>query len=437
MIQLESIHVEKFRGIRNLQLELNRKSYGIFGPNGSGKSGVVDSIEFALTGKVSRLSGKGSKDVSVKKHGPHVDSSEDPGSSFVRLNVFVPSLNKSATISRNVKQPHKMKIEPNEPDILDAIKKASEHPEIALSRREISNLIVIESASRSKEIQVLLRLDSIEKTRAVLKAAEKKTAVELKSLNSRAEDAKNSLLGHLGLKALVPNLVLRSLNARRTELNLEKLTDLNDSKSFKEGLVELPGAQPPVSKSTANADFQELQKVLQAKDRDSDLEVITAQLAKLDDPEFHVALRHRKLIEAGIPFVNKDECPLCDSPMPKSELLNHLQEKLDLTQAAEEAEKQILNAGNSLKRWITSARSAIAPLLKLGMIVKLPADAAMLRQWSDDLARLAPSFDSIDGVIAIASQLQKNPLSVPEAVVVEIQQIQDAINSLPSKNKTE
>ena len=32
---------------------------GLIGPNGTGKSGIVDALDFALTGNISRLSGNG------------------------------------------------------------------------------------------------------------------------------------------------------------------------------------------------------------------------------------------------------------------------------------------------------------------------------------------------------------------------------------------
>ena len=60
MITLKSVHIEEFRGIRDLTLNLDRKNFGVCGPNGTGKSGVVDAIEFCLTGDVTRLSGAGS-----------------------------------------------------------------------------------------------------------------------------------------------------------------------------------------------------------------------------------------------------------------------------------------------------------------------------------------------------------------------------------------
>lgn len=68
MIQLHKLRIEEFRGIRKLELKLDGKSLVVAGPNGSGKSGVVDAIDFVLTGNVARLSGAGTGGISVTKH---------------------------------------------------------------------------------------------------------------------------------------------------------------------------------------------------------------------------------------------------------------------------------------------------------------------------------------------------------------------------------
>jgi AAA15 family ATPase/GTPase len=39
MIHIIALHIEEFRGIRNLYLKLDGKSFAVYGPNGSGKSG--------------------------------------------------------------------------------------------------------------------------------------------------------------------------------------------------------------------------------------------------------------------------------------------------------------------------------------------------------------------------------------------------------------
>lgn len=105
MIQIESVHIEEFRGIRDLTLTMNRGSFVISGPNGSGKSGVVDAIQFALTGEIGRLKGAGTGELKLTEHGPHVEKRSYPGAAFVRLDVHIPHLGKSASITRTIKKP--------------------------------------------------------------------------------------------------------------------------------------------------------------------------------------------------------------------------------------------------------------------------------------------------------------------------------------------
>jgi predicted ATP-binding protein involved in virulence len=87
MIRVEAVRIEEFRGIRELDLDLGQKSFVVLGPNGSGKSGVVDAIDFALTGNVARLSGAGTGGVTLLKHGPHVHKRDDPVTAKVALTI--------------------------------------------------------------------------------------------------------------------------------------------------------------------------------------------------------------------------------------------------------------------------------------------------------------------------------------------------------------
>lgn len=183
MIKIEALRVEMFRGIRDLDLEFGQANFGIRGPNGTGKSGVVDAIEFCLTGDITRLSGEGSGDVSVAKHGPHVDVVDDPAKSIVTIRGHLPSLGKDVTITRSIAQHRKPEIEPDEPEVIAAMEALSRHPEFALSRREIVKYIITAPGQRAKDVQTLLRLDELGKVRSALTA----TANKSRSDASRAE----------------------------------------------------------------------------------------------------------------------------------------------------------------------------------------------------------------------------------------------------------
>ena len=136
MIRIEKIRIVKFRGIIDLELKLNGENFAACGPNGTGKSGIVDAIEFALTGILSRLSGRGTKELSVKQHGPHVDYQKKPEEAWVRVDVSIPSLGgKTASITRTVKAITSPVIEPADADVLAALAEVQLHPEFVLSRR--------------------------------------------------------------------------------------------------------------------------------------------------------------------------------------------------------------------------------------------------------------------------------------------------------------
>src|SRR5438128_10504241 len=105
MIKLEHAHIEEVRGIRKLDIDFQKLTFAISGPNGSGKSGVIDAIEFGLTGQIGRLAGRGTQGLTVSEHGPHVDKIKFPDAAFVTLTVFLPGIGKTATIPRKIATP--------------------------------------------------------------------------------------------------------------------------------------------------------------------------------------------------------------------------------------------------------------------------------------------------------------------------------------------
>src|SRR5690242_2068578 len=140
MIKVLKIEAHEFRGIRNLSIDVAGENYAICGRNGTGKSGIVDALEFGLTGNVSRLSGKGTGDVSLKEHGPHVDSRNRPDKARVKLTVQVPNFDKPVTIERSDAQ--SPTITPNTPAVVEALRQVALHPEFALSRRELIRYVI-------------------------------------------------------------------------------------------------------------------------------------------------------------------------------------------------------------------------------------------------------------------------------------------------------
>lgn len=161
MIKIDQIDIEDFRGIRSISLNPGSANYVVVGPNGSGKSGVIDAIDFALTGSIRRLVGEGTGGLTVRAHGPHVTQTATPERARVILVVRATGSDEVATLTRTIEQPNEFALVPDLPNIRDAIQTLGEHPETTLSRREIVKFVMAQPAGRAKDVQTLLRLDRL------------------------------------------------------------------------------------------------------------------------------------------------------------------------------------------------------------------------------------------------------------------------------------
>jgi DNA repair exonuclease SbcCD ATPase subunit len=312
MIKLDSIHIEEMRGIRKLDIDFQRGTFAISGPNGSGKSGVIDAIEFGLTGQIGRLTGRGTKGLSVQEHGPHVDKTKFPDAAFVELKLYLPGLKKSVTILRRVSDPKKPKITPADADVKAALEEVADHPEITLSRREILRFILVEPSKRSEEIQTLLKLDDIGQTRSTLKSAQNKLQQALSTALAQVDSDRQALQRHLQIATLRTEDLLGTVNIRRKLLGLSTITDLLPDTKLDEGLTATVAASD-FNKETALRDIKALSDA--AKEfpelSKAEAEAIVTGLTKLEtDPALLSALQRRSFIEKGLSLVEGPECPL-------------------------------------------------------------------------------------------------------------------------------
>ncbi|MEO6847150.1 MAG: ATP-binding protein, partial [Chthoniobacterales bacterium] len=237
MIRVETITIVEFRGIRNMTLDFKGKNFAICGPNGTGKSGIVDALEFVLTGNISRLSGEGSGDISVKKHAPHVDKINDPGKSFVRVTLTIPHLDRSVTIERSPLNPTLKNVSPGEPEILKVLEIIAEHPEIKLSRREIIRYVLATPGKRADEVQALLHLEKVSQVRAGLQKIANTCEKDLSTCVTISKNSGEALMRALNSSDFTREQILAAANAQRTILGLAPIAELTATTSLKDGMA--------------------------------------------------------------------------------------------------------------------------------------------------------------------------------------------------------
>lgn len=333
MIRIEKIHIHEFRGIRDLTLSLMGQNFATCGPNGTGKSGIVDAIEFALTGNISRLAGAGTGGLSVKAHGPHVDSRNKPEAAYVKLDVIIPSLGgNKATICRTVKAASTPEISPATADVISVFESINVHPEFVLSRRELIRYVLSEPGQRAKEVQTLLRLDDIEKLRAVLQRIANACTRELPALQRAEDDAVKHLLTALDAPQLNKKAVLDAVNPRREVLGLAPLTGLEATTSVKDGLATTAASTPGrVPKVQAGADLSTLKEGLAALASDAFKQICTetdASVAELGkDADSLEGLSREALLKSAVELYDGVACPVCDTPFEPGGFEAHLAAK--------------------------------------------------------------------------------------------------------------
>jgi DNA repair exonuclease SbcCD ATPase subunit len=292
VIKVETAHIEEVRGIRKLDIDFRKEKFAISGPNGSGKSGVIDAIEFGLTGQIGRLTGRGTKGLSVAEHGPHVDKTKFPDAAFVELRVFLTDLGKSVTINRKISAPKKPSITPSDNDVKAVLSEIADHPEIALSRREILRFILVEPARRAEEIQAILKLDEIGHIRSALYTAQNRLQSAEKTAATQMQSNRDALLLHLQIATLRAADLLEAVNKRRVILGLPEIADLTADTKLDAGL-STGAAVPEFNKVSALRDLTALSDAAMgfrtlAK---AEADAIVADLSRLEtDPSLLAAL---------------------------------------------------------------------------------------------------------------------------------------------------
>ena len=423
MIKLIEIHIEEFRGIKKLTLRPQSKNFVIYGPNGSGKSGVVDAIDFALTGNISRLAGIGTKSLSLKKHGPHVDARKNLDTSLVRLVLEFPTLNKKATIERKLSSPKECLVTPGDQDIKDVLKILEEHSEITLSRREIIKYILSDGSTRSKNVQVLLKLDDLDKLRKTLKTTANNLSEQKSSAMSSLKTTENELKRHFETNDLNTKIILDIINIRRKLLNLSDVLELKKDTNINAGLIIQKETDIPFSRKTSLLDLSALQDFLSSEDSSNCVNECIDQFDILrNDPNLLQELKQADLYEQGLELLTEDacSCPLCDTKWEFNSLLTHIQNKLERAKNAKTTRQNLSKAGQKLQSSLSRLIALLKNVVKIAHAVDQKKEVLILDKWISELVAVHSKFATIDGLIegenTIRNMRQKDLSEIIDAI---------------------
>lgn len=408
MITVERILIKEFRGIRDLTVDLASSNFAICGPNGTGKSGIVDALEFGLTGTISRLVGKGRGTLSVKEHGPHVNCRTHPEKAVVTLEVSIPNLGKKATITRNVKSPKAPTIMPDGPAIRAVFEHVQRHPEFSLSRREIIKYVLAEPGVRAEEVQALLQLEKLDTTRRLLLKISNAATRDLKALEGERDRSSTRLMSALGIAELKAPTLLAAVNAKRAALDLPALTKLEATTSIRDGLeTQGGGVAAKVPKAQAKTDIADGLALLEAiKTPETEaawLGVVDA-LNALKENEARLAdISRDGMLATALDLFDDEHCPVCETTWEPAGFRAVVEAQREQLKAASAERKRV----EALIEPVVAALEGLRPMLRQLAVyardLPTPLDFepfAVLAKEADRRAEALRSFLPLNDAIA-------------------------------------
>lgn len=299
--------IHNFRGIVDMPpLQVNGQNMVVYGRNGVGKSAVADAVDFLLTGDVSRLSGEGTSEVSLKKHGPHVG--KNPADSFVQAKLQTAE-GIEFTVKRVVSKSDVVEIEEEYRTLFLEIEQYAKNGAHFLSRRELLKYIVVTPTKRAEQIQTLLDIPDVKKqgeyfTKAVKEAKHRrdtaqveydgtiKSIRELCDLDTELESVNvwRKILGAPELESIDVNSIMADVSYMGTVTDVSKVTTIQKLNNIVEKIVDL---------------YEKIEML------DSRISEVVSEIVNADISVSEI--KKISLINSGIDLLDgSGKCPLCD-----------------------------------------------------------------------------------------------------------------------------
>lgn len=208
----------------------NGNNFVIWGPNGSGKSAVVDAIDFLLTGRILRLTGRGTGGITLGKHGPNID--HEPKDAIVCAKIQIPNLAEPIEIKRCLEHPNILECSEAIRPQIEPIMTLARQGQNVLTRREILKYITVEPSARAEQIQALLNITEIADIRKAFVKVQNDFEKELQSTSLSIETAKAAVNSTIQKDIFREDILLDIINENRSILGGQPVNSL-DPKNLK------------------------------------------------------------------------------------------------------------------------------------------------------------------------------------------------------------
>lgn len=416
-ITINNANIKAFRGIPCTELPLEGNSLLLIGENGTGKSSIVDALEFFFTGEVSSL--KGMKGISLQRHVPHQNYSVDDVK--IELTIgdeeLVRTFNESPSPSPNLKNYFKV----------------VQNGEFILRRKQLLNVIDVRPAERFDAITNLIGIDSLKSTENELRSAKNYLNKEVSQKKEYMEIIIQDISKIIGQKIKSVDDVLPILNNLLENNKLPIIESFEEVSKHNEKLFRF-------TKSSYKVDlFYSLQEILEKsekciihQDMCQRVNNLSTEFSQLMQNNLESSLSILDLLKKGKLILNQDKnietCPLCDQPIVRNSLLDHIEVKYknleDLGIQLAKVKKESLEVVDEIKTLIVDLRYIVK---KMDSILELEIE-------KKNLSREIFLLDDFNNVF---SKSINGNLNIPSVEMVKsFEEINKILNKIIEKSSS-
>ena len=387
-MKIIDLTIQDFRGIRKrVKFDFNGKNVVILGPNGTGKSAVVDAIDFLFTGEISRLSGRGTRVISLKEHGKHIDSTMK--NALVKATIVVDENKHPIQIQRRLEKPKVLTYSGEEDALSKEALRIAEKGQHVLSRAEILKYIAAEAGKRSEEIQAILNLNRIEEIRRAFVTISRDADRTRESNYATLGKSTASVRTLLGVKAFSEEQVLQKVNDSRKVLKGQPILQLKPDLLKSAITPRSSGKKSAVSKDYVKNTLAAVDTILE-KDGSEVLQYETelrSTVKKLtENDEIRKDLASKRLLDLGISLIDESgACPLCLTEWKTGELDALLRNRLLSAEAAAKIEKRIKKLAGKVEAQVSIMAGHVETLVGHSTKLNLRSAVEDLVDWQNRL----------------------------------------------------
>lgn len=387
IIELEICNV---RGIRNLTLKPGGKNMVIWGPNGTGKSAVIDALDFLFTGRISRLTGTGTGNLSLSKHGPHIDC--DAKDAVVAATIQIKSHQSPIEIRRSMAKPNRLECPTALRPRLATIEDLAKRGQHVLTRREILSYITAEPSNRAQQIQALLDISAVENIRKVMVKLVNDTEKALKTAQRHQEQGKSAVNATTQKASFDLPTVTEFVNQNRQLLGALPIAELSAA-ALRSGVIApvVVASKDRPNMTVLQTDLQNLRNVIdagaQADITEIDTELRSLLQALLADPTRLALVERTRLYMVGRDLIDESgNCPLCGTAWEPGTLAEHIQRHLDQAEEIARTQKRIDRLATTVTERANRTVAYLGKVIAAARLSdQLGVQATALQSWATRL----------------------------------------------------